>query len=575
MIMKTMKKTKLSEKHAEQLDETGLTDIAKHVPDLRKDLHVFVTYISNRTVKRSVRENNLSKPNLKRLAKLMSDTFAISNVDEYGESDWIDFIDRLALRLNFIDYDTQGDYVGYTSTSPSFPDNYIEFNEKSYNAFIKKSLQEQEQMIFDSLVEAYSSSGNEFYTCNALSRLDRFGCRGCATGVMPFLDFGKIRRRIFDHLKHYTPGVWYSTASLIRRMKDLDPYFLIPEKPQYKYKNDKKQGRYCNFFESKYGGYEPTVNPTDPDAFERVEGRYIERFLEYTPLCMGYVELAYEKKQQTDIYPSMGQVKGFKLTEQFFRFSNGAIAEPKVTILPNHEIHIESASYPVNMIDRLNPFGQMMSEDKICVMKLDKKRIIDFMVENEGFDVKEFLDQISATPLPPNIVTELSEWAGQSDVFVLYDTCGLLEGKSPSLLANDFLVEKITRDLCLVSSPEKVLEKLEIAARAPVEIRHNNTKLSQPPNGVSSKYLKKFSKKQKPIVKEQVVLKQKTFVTLYFQKTHILEIFTKALVKGKCPIEVNKERLTISYGSGDKKKVTAILKDLRKNYNIKIEDVLS
>jgi len=130
-------------------------------------------------------------------------------------------------------------------------------------------------------------------------------------------------------------------------LKDLDPYFLIPEKPEYKFKHDQKRGRYCNFFESKYGGYEPTVKPKDPDAFERVEGRYIERFLEYIPLCMGYVELAYGKKPQADIFPSMGQVKGFKLTERFIRFVDGAIAEPKVTILPNHEIHIESDSYPV------------------------------------------------------------------------------------------------------------------------------------------------------------------------------------------------------------------------------------
>ena len=570
-----MKKTTLPVKHAEKIDETELTDIQNHVPDLRKDLHVFVNYISSRTVKRSVRENTLPKLDLKRLAKLMSDPVAVSDVDKYGESDWIDFIDGLALRLDFIDYDIHGEYAGYTSSTLSYPDNYIEFDKDVYHAFVKKSLQEQEQMIFDSLVDSYSSSRNEFYAFNALSRLDRFGTWGCATGVMPFLDFGKIRRRIFAHLKHYTPGVWYAAASLIRRLKELDPYFLIPEKPKYKNKYYEKKGRYGNFFESKYSGYEPTVKPTDPDAFERVEGRYIERFLEYIPLCMGYVELAYETNQQTDIYPSMGQVKGFKLTERFFRFIDGAIAEPKVTILPNHEIHIESGAYPVNIIHRLSPFGRMISEDTICVMKLDQKRIIDFMAENDGFDVKAFFDHISATPLPRNIVTELSEWAGRSEVFVLYDGCGLLEGKSPPLSAKDFQIERITKDLGLIRSPEKVLEKLETAARAPVDIRHTNTKLSPSPKGIASKYLKKDAKKQKPSVKEQVVVKQKTFVTLYFQKADILEIFIKALVKEKCPVEVDKERLTISYGAGDKKKVSAILKDLRKTYRIRIEDILS
>ena len=119
--MKNMKKTTLPEKHAEQLNETEVTDIENHVPDLRKDLHVFVNYISNRTVKRSVRENKLSKQDLKRLAKLMSDPVAVSDVEEYGESDWIDFVDGLALRLDFIDYDTEGEYAGYTSSMPVLP----------------------------------------------------------------------------------------------------------------------------------------------------------------------------------------------------------------------------------------------------------------------------------------------------------------------------------------------------------------------------------------------------------------------------------------------------------------------
>ena len=142
-----MKKTKLPEKYAEQLDASSLTDIEDKVPDLKKDLHVFVEYVRNRTVKRSVRENNLPKADLKRLAKLISDPFAPADVAEYGESDWLDFIDRLALQLKFVDYDTQGQYAGHTSYNRSFPENYIDFNAEAYTTFIEKSLQEQEQMV--------------------------------------------------------------------------------------------------------------------------------------------------------------------------------------------------------------------------------------------------------------------------------------------------------------------------------------------------------------------------------------------------------------------------------------------
>jgi hypothetical protein len=525
-------------------------------------------------VKRSVRENKLPKSDLKRLAKQLSDPFAVTDVEAYGESNWLNFIDHLALKLKWIDYDTQGEYAGYTSYNRSFPDNYIAFNAKAYSTFMGKSLQEQAQIVFDILVDSYSDDWNELYSSSALGRLDRFHSWGCGTGVIPYIHFGEVRRKVFDHLRNYTPGIWYSTGSLIQRLKDLDPFFLIPEKPKYKYPQEEKRGRYGNFSETQSDASQP-IKPEESDAFERVEGRYIERFLEYIPLCMGYVELAYGKKRQTDIFPSMGRVTGFKVTERFIRFMDGALPEPKVTVLPNHEIHIESDIYPAGMINRLTPFASLISEDKICVLKMDRLRIIDFMAGNEGFDLKKFLTGISATPLPPNIITELSEWAGQSDMFVLYDTCGLLEGKSAPLFVNDFLVEKISNDLCLIRSPEKVLEKLETEARAPVEIKHGPKKLSMLPEGITGKYLKKAQKKQKPAVKEPVVLKRKTFMTLFFQKADMLEIFAKALVKGKCPFEVNKETLTLSYGSGDKKKVASVLKSLRKIYRIKIEDLPS
>lgn len=569
-----MKKTKLPEQYAEQLDVSDLTDIENKVPDLEKDLHVFVEYIRSRTVKRSVRGNKLPKPDLKRLVKLISNPLTQADVAEDEESDWLSFIDRLALRLKFIEYDIKGEYAGYTSSEPSFSDNYILFNAEVYTAFIQKSLQKQEQMVFDCLVDSYAYDTNEFYSANALGRLDRFHYSGCATGVMPFIDFGEARRKIFNHLKNYSPGVWYSTPSFIRQLKAVDPYFLIPEKPRYKYQGDKQRGRYCNFIEKKFNDSRP-VKPMDPDAFDRVEGRYIERFLEYIPLGMGFVELAYGKSLQEGITPSFGRVRGFRVTERFIRFMNGALPEPKVTVLPNHEIHIESDIYPAGMIKRLTPFSALVSEDKICVMKLDRQRIIDFIAENDAFDLEKFLNRISASPLPSNIVTELSEWAGQSDMFILHEDCGLLEGKNPPEFIHDFLVEKISSDLCLIRSPQKVLEKLETLARAPVEIVHSQTKLSPPPQGITGRYLKKAVEKQKSTDKERLILKQKTFVTLFFQKSDILETFAKELARENCPFEINKETLALSYATADKNKVASVLKRLKKAYQITIEDLAS
>ena len=84
-------------------------DVPTRLPDLRRDLHVFVEYVRDREVKRSHRGNSLSKADAKRLAKLMSDADAAEEVDETGSSAWVDFVDDVALKLGFVHYDTEGD----------------------------------------------------------------------------------------------------------------------------------------------------------------------------------------------------------------------------------------------------------------------------------------------------------------------------------------------------------------------------------------------------------------------------------------------------------------------------------
>ena len=130
----------------ESLDVAPL-DVATQFPDLRRDLHVFVDYVGAREVKRSHRENALSKADAKRLARLMSDPEAVRQVDEEESSTWIDFVDEVALQLGFVHYDTEGEYAGESSREPSFPDNYIEFRPKPYEQFLKAKAAKQETTV--------------------------------------------------------------------------------------------------------------------------------------------------------------------------------------------------------------------------------------------------------------------------------------------------------------------------------------------------------------------------------------------------------------------------------------------
>ena len=70
--------------------------------------------------------------------------------------------------------------------------------------------------------------------------------------------------------------------------------------------------------------------------------------------------------------------------------------------------------------------------------------------------------------------------------------------------------------------------------------------------------------------KALISIKRKTYVTLFFQTSDLLDIVVKALVREKCPVEVDKERLTATYASEHKKRLDAAIKKLKKTYRIKI-----
>src|SRR2546422_11513275 len=119
----------------EAIPTTGLEVVANR-RDLRRDLHLFIRYLREREIKRTHRENQLPRIDALRLAAMTGDAAARREIEERGRSGWIDFVDRLALLLGFISYDTEGEYVGRTSSSPSFPDNFITFDTDRYEKFL-------------------------------------------------------------------------------------------------------------------------------------------------------------------------------------------------------------------------------------------------------------------------------------------------------------------------------------------------------------------------------------------------------------------------------------------------------
>jgi hypothetical protein len=565
----------MSEINLQQIDVNGLKVFANHC-DLRKDLHLFMDYVGNRDVKRSTRGNRLPKMDARRLAKLISDSFAPEELEAYGYSTWLNYIDNAALKLGFVSYDAEGEYLGYSSSEPSYPDNYIEIAERKYNNFLNMTLQDQENLFLKSLVDEYTDCDNEFFYTGVMGTLDTFSFSGCGTGVLPSLNFAKTRNFLLKIMQRCQSGVWYSTASFVRYLKAEHPFFLIPEKPRYKYKSDQLNGRYGNFNERKeYHDRDINIKITaeDSNAFERVEGRYVERFLEGIPLALGYVNVGYGKSEYKERKPSLNALKAFKVNECFSRFMEENIPEPKVTVQPNFEIHVESEFYPAGVLAGLNPLTDTISENTVTILKLNKRKVTSRLADDESLDVIAILQNLSNSNVPQNVLTELEEWVGHSDVFTLYHGFGLLEGNPNIDAANNFTVKNISPALRIVKNPKKLFGKLEEAKLVPIIVKHSDKAFRSLPDSVKSRFPKKSDTLVKRKKKKTVTLKRKTVITLYFPDKMVFEKCSKALIQERCDIEMDRNNKSISYSGEEQKQINSALKTLKKEYVIKMKDI--
>jgi hypothetical protein len=552
-------------------------DVFVNPCDVRKDLHTYLDYIRSREVKRSHRSNNLPKSDLQRLAKLMTDPEAVDDLKEAGEAPWVEYIDGLAWQLGFVSYDTKGVYAGYTSQEPSFPDNYIQFRAQPYEEFLTLSLAEQEHWLLERLMND-KNGPSEFFSRGPLARLDGFSSWGNATGIVPSLDFPEARWLLLDILKRCQSGVWYSTASLVQYLKTEHPYFLIPKKlPSPKNKWEKPATRYGTFHESERNAwdYEIDISETDPDAFERVEGRYVERFLENIPLTLHYVDVAYGEAALQKRYPSLDALRAFRVNERFLQLMRGQIPEPKVTVQPNFDIHVESAFYPIKVLNQLDPLTNLVAADTVTILKLDKKKVTGQLAADELLDVVKLLQMLSGQPLPQNVLMELEEWSGHSEVFMVYSGFGLLEGSVELPALADFIVEEITPTLKIVRSPAALFARLEEAQQVPLLIKHPENILQALPDEAKTLFAKKSKvAAAKAKEKQMALLKREVSITLHFSSEAILEEYRRALVRARCPVTVNKDNRTLTYSQRHQALAETALQSLQRKYIVSIEDIV-
>jgi hypothetical protein len=560
----------------EPIDVSRL-DVATESPDLRRDIHVFVDYVRTREVKRSHRENALNKADAKRLARLLSDHDTLRQVNEEGSSAWIDFVDDTVLKFGFVHYDTKGEYAGFSSQERSFPDNYIEYRAKPYEQFLALKAADQESRLLKTLVDQGQGSASEFYRRGVLGRLDGFNGWGSAVGVMPTLDFPAIRRFLLGLLAKCPPGQWLSTASLVEHLKNHHRYLIIPAKPQFKNAHDTRSGRYGNFHESKDAwGRDIDVHESDPDAFERVEGRYVERFLEGVPRVLRYVDVAYARKPPRAIYPALGCLQAFRVSDRLRRALEGRIAEPRVTVAPNFEVHVIAEMYPAGLLAQLAPLCEMVSAGTSIVLRLTKSKVAAARAEFPDLDAAGMLRGLCGGELPANVGHELAAWSEHGEKFVLYVNCSMLEGEPDGPAADPFTVERVAEGIRLVRAPDKLFDVLERRELMPMRIQHGDQAFAPLPKSARTCFPKLSAGREKPLgPKPSVTLTRRTQVRLVCPDRELLDKLHSMLLERQCPVEMDLPNLTLTYSHRYESAVANAIRHLKTEYQLEIEDISS
>jgi hypothetical protein len=553
--------------------------------DILRDLFTFLNYVSEHSIKRMTRTNEIPRTDSVRIAKLLGDPELVKASQETGGAPWIDFIDELALRLKLVSYDTKGEYRGYASSGPSFVDNYIEVNTRNYNNFFELSPAAQEKQILNALIHARALreygdySYNEFYQTSVLGELDAFYQWGAATGLMPTLKFHEARRFLLNLLKDCVPGQWYGTESLIAYLKTSHPYFLIPQNASKTDKWGRSITRYGNFYEGKdqWIHNEKPIPDNAPDGFERVEGRYVERFLEGIPLIMRFVEVAYDLTPYKGLLPVRGTLKAFRVNERFLRLLSDQESQPRLTVQPNFDVVIESDFYPAAMVQQVAALGEEVSSPNsghsayVGIFQLKKTLVAAEQVRQPDLDVIALLKKLSGHDLPANVKVELEEWAGHADKFTLYEGFALLESVADVPEADKYTVERIVPTLRLVRAGDKLFATLETNAYAPLMIQHSTDRFALLEESTVSLFPRESAEEKAHRKPEQVKVSRSVAVTIKFPDEESFDSVRKTLAELHCPFQSDLKTRAISFEQRYQAKFDEAVQQLQDRFAIEVE----
>ncbi len=497
--------------------ELGTLDLRSPEVDLRRDLYRFVRYVEERghpgggqakPLVRTRRQNLIPKTHARRLARLLS----YSGEAEAVASRWTERISEVARALGLVSYDTEGTYMGYTSTEPSFPDNEIRVDRAAWRAFLAQSPRDKETKLLDVLLRTTRSEF--FYPATLFPGEEVFTTWGSRTGPISRTDLSAVRRHLLELLSSLEAGVWYQLPSLVEHLGKQAPHLIfdprarkpsaVAHRLRYKGKTPPPEitleDLYTGFHERKPGQWDhgQRVKSQSRRAFQRVEGRYLEFFLREIPYLCGFVELGYRPADDPhglDVVPPLERLRGFRLAPRFFQLLGGdpAFDEVRLKVLPSFEVLLEAASWPEVLLEEdLAPFCSVIAEERPLVrLRLEKKKVIAATAQAPERKAPAELLRGLGAHLPGNVAAELAGWSRRGEKVVFYQGCGLLEiaegapesrrkevlaalgelaeGDPPHGLPRRGINET---QFVVVRQPDRAFERLEQAHLVPQRLEH-------------------------------------------------------------------------------------------------------
>ncbi len=519
----------------------GLNIFPAGVVDLRRDVYRFVQYVKDKGLVRTKRLNQIPKTAARRLAKILSYVGDTKTTEEDERTCWADHVSHVALELGLVSFDTEGVYEGYTSAEPCYPDNEICVNERAWNAYLEKTPLEKEKAILEAHLKM---TPNEFFSAPTLVDGERFDSWGCATGPASRMNLPKIRRSLLEFLTSLEPDVWYEFRETVECLKARRPTLVLD--PSTRKPNDESQSRlrnwefarrsnkkkkpadgkplpilediYTNFheFDARRNrwdrGSKRQITSKTPDAFQRVEGRYLEFFMREIPYLCGFVDLAYRKstdRHGLEVSPSFERLQAFRLTSHFSRImgKDTGFNAVKVTVLPNFEVLVEAPSFPDVILQMLAPYTTPVHEERpIHRLRLEKKKVVEAAAQDRrAHPPVQLLEGLTGASLPQGVAVQLVSWFERGDKVVFYEDYGLLEftgraeTRKKALSELGALVEDDRLDgFAIARDPDRAFGRLEEGLHVPLRVKHREKAFSSCPGR-----LKATTKKGRPSPKSR------------------------------------------------------------------------